>query len=881
MSLWRQITSGVRVLVRRDAADADLAAEMDDYREHARREAVARGLSADAARRAAQLETGPFAAVRDEVRTAGWEYLVATLVADVRYAARRLRRDAAFTVLAASTLALSIGASTAIFSAVNPILFQSLPYPDARRVTMIWDYGVDGARIPVTFGTYREVLARNHTLAAVAAMRPWQPTMVGHDEPERIDGQRVSAGYFRALGVPPFLGRDFTDADDSVNGPNVVILSEGLWRRRFGADGSVVGQDVRLSDNLYTVIGVMPRGFENVIAPTAEMWAPLQYDASLPPDGREWGHHLTMIARVRPGFDTAAAFRDLDAIAKTRTQEFARPPWASLRSGFFVDRLQDEITRGVRPALLAVFGAVMLVLVIACVNVTNLLLARAAQRRAEFAMRSALGAGRGRIVGQLLTETLLLAFVGGTLGLAVAAAGVRALIAVSPPGLPRVGAVHLDGTALAFGLLTTTVVGIAFGLLPALHASRDLHHGMQLGSGSSTRGRQTTRRVLVVAEVALTLVLLVSAGLLFRSLRHVFAVAPGFDPSGVISMQVYAVGHRYDDPAAAHRFFDQALDAVRQLPGVTSVGFTSQLPLTSDFDKYGVQFETSPIDPNQDGSVLRYAVSPGFIETLRIPLRRGRTLDNGDGPGKPVAVLINEAMAKSRFPSKDAIGQRLHLGRTDLPWYTVVGVVADVRQTSLAGGVSNAVYVPASQWYAVDRVRSLVVRSNRDPAALTPAIKRAIWSVDKDQPIVRVATMVELATATAAERQFALVLFESFGITALLLAAIGLYGVVAGAVAERTREIGVRSALGASRSDVVSMIVRQGLTVTAVGVVIGFAGAVAASRALMTLLFAVSPLDGATYLSVGILLFGVSAAACCLPAWRAARIDPSVTLRTD
>jgi putative ABC transport system permease protein len=881
MSLWRQLTGGLRVLLRRAAADADLAAELSAFEQHAADDALARGLSLEAARRTARLETGTFAATRDEVRAAGWEDMVASTAADVRYAARRLRRDLGFTALAASTLALGIGASTAIFSAVNPILFQPLPYPDARRVAMISDYGVDGARIAVTFGSYRELLERSRVLEAAAAMKPWQPTITGEGEPERLDGQRVSAGYFRSLGVLPALGRDFTDEDDRAGGPNVVILSDGLWRRRFGADGTIVGRDIRLSDNLYSVIGVMPRGFENVLAPTAEAWAPLQYDASLPQQGREWGHHLRMVARLRPGIDPAAAKRDLDAIARTPVAEFNRVPWASMGRGLVVDRLQDEITRAVKPALLAVAGAVALVLVIACVNVTNLLLARAARRRTEFAMRAALGAGRGRIIRQLLTESLILALVGGVLGLGVAGLGVRAIIAVSPSELPRVGAIHVDAIALVFGLATTTLVGVFFGLLPALHASRDLHASMQRGSSRSTGGRHATRRALVVAEVALALILVVGAGLLLRSLRQLLVVAPGFDPSGVLTMQVQAAGHQFDVGDATQRFFDRALDAVRRVPGVAAAGFTSQLPLSGDFDKYGVVIESIPIDPNQDGSVLRYAISPGYVEAMRIPLRRGRSIEAADAAGRPVAVLINESMANSRFPGRDAIGQHLHLGRTDLPWYTVVGVVADVRQTSLAVSATNAVYVPLTQWYAPDRVRSLVVRTQGDAAALAPAIKRAIWSVDRDQAIVRVATMDQLAAATAAERRFVLILFEAFGGAALLLAAIGLYGIVAGTVTERTREIGVRSALGASRSEIVTLVLQQGMTLTCAGVAIGVGVALAASRALVTLLFGVSPTDSTTYVSVVALLFTVSAAACSVPAWRAARIDPSITLRDD
>jgi putative ABC transport system permease protein len=871
------------VLAHRDAADRDVDDEVQHYLEEATAALVADGLSPDEARRSARLEIGNTTVMREQIRAYGWENVVSTSRADLRYAARRLRGTPGFTVVAVVTLALGIGASTAIFSAVNPILFQPLPYPGAGRVAMIWDFGVDGARLDVTFGTYRELAERSRSFDALAVMKPWQPTVVGTAQPERLDGQRVSAEYFRALGVRPAIGSDFQTSDDRRDGPNVVILSDGLWRRRFGSDGAIVGRPMTLNDTSYTVAGVMPRDFENVLSPTAEIWAPLQYDASLPPQGREWGHHLRMVGRLRAGVGPDQAKQELDAIAHTPTPAFARPRWAFLAQGFAVNRLQDDVTRAVKPALIAVVGAVILVLAIACVNVTNLLLARGAQRRGEFAMRAALGAGRTRMVRQMLTESLLLAALGGALGMAAADLGVRALVALSPSGLPRVGAIRLDGVVFVFGVAVTTIVGLVFGLMPALQVSRgDLHSGVQHGSPRATGGHQQTRRALVVAEVAFALVLLVSAGLLFRSLQRLFAVDPGFNPSHVLTMQVQTSGHRFDDSGAVHRFFGQALEAVRQVPGVASAGFTGQLPLSGDFEKYGVHFESIPMsDPNEDGSALRYAVSPGYVETMGIPLRRGRLLDEHDVAGRPVAVLISESFANRKFKGQDPVGQRLHLGSTDQPWYTIVGVVGDVKQASLALGQTDAVYVPAVQWPFADRALSLVVHTRGDAASLVPAIRDAIWSVDKDQPIVRVATMDGLVAASAAERRFALILFEAFALVALVLAATGIYGVLSGSVTERMREIGVRSALGASRGDILALVMRQGMTLTGAGVMVGLVGAAGASQALLTLLFGVSRLDPETYVSVIVLLSGVSGIACWMPAWRAARVDPSKTLRAE
>jgi putative ABC transport system permease protein len=796
---------------------------------------------------------------------------------DIRYGIRMLLKKPGFTLIAVVTLALGIGASTAIFSAVNPILFEPLPYPNASRLMMIWETRIDGGQSPGNaFGTYRALVEQSRSFDEIAAMKLWQPTMTSAAEPERLEGQRVSASYFHVLGVAPTLGRDFQPSDDQLNGPKVAILSAGLWRRRFNSDSNILGRQVRLDDESYTVIAVMPNAFENVLAPAAELWAPLQYDMS---QGRAWGHHLRIAGRLRPNVTRDQAKSEIDVISHALVQE---RPTDYGRAGFIVNSLQDDVTGAVKPMLLAVLGAVVLVLMIACVNVTNLLLARAAQRRGEFGMRAALGAQRRRLIRQLLTESLLLAILGGAAGMIVAEISISALVALSPPGLPRAGAIGLDVTVFAFGLGITTLVGLVVGFIPALGASRaDLHTGMQQTSGRTAGGHQLTRRALVVAEVALALILLVGAGLLLRSLQHLFAVDPGFDGSHLLTMQVQTSGQKFNDDITIHRFYAQALGAVRQVPGVTAAEFTSQLPLSGDSDIYGLQFESSPNDPAQDHGAYRYAVTPGYLETIGIPLRRGRLLDEHDVAGAPVSVLINESFAKRKFPGQDPIGQRVHVGRTDLPWYTIVGVVGDVKQNSLAVSQADAVYITPTQWYFADNAMSLVVRTRGEGASLAPAIRSAIWSVDKDQPIIRVATMDQLLAESAAERRFALILFQAFALVALVLAATGIYGVLSGSVTERTREIGVRLALGASRSDILALVVRQGMTLTGLGVVIGLSGALVASQAIVTMLFGISRLDPITYLSVIGLVMGVSVIACWLPARRATKVDPLVALRYE
>jgi hypothetical protein len=780
MSVWRQLIRGLHTLTNRADSDRNVADEVDDYLENARAAHLARGLSPDEALRAARLEIGGVTNAREQVRQYGWENTVEMMLADVRYAGRRFRSNPGFTVVTVVTLAIGIGASTAIFSAVDPILFKSLPYPHADRVAMISDFGAGGAPLDVTFGTYRELVQRSHSFDALAVLNIWQPTLVGDGEPERLDGQSVGGDYFRALGISPMLGRDFTSADDRANGPRVVILSNSLWHRRFSGNRDIIGRSVRLNDEDYVVIGVMPMGFENVVAPSVQIWAPLQYNTVFGPDSREWGHHLRMVGRLRAGVGLTQARNELNAIARTPRSDFPRVPWASLQNGLLVHSLQDDVTSGVKPVLLAVLGAVILVLLIACANVTNLLLASGARRRGEFAMRAALGARRTRLTQQLLTESLLLAVVGGALGMIVAELGIRALIVLSPAGLPRVGAIRLDAAVFAFGLVVTTLIGLSVGVIPALRASRaELNLGLQQASNRTTGGHKITREALVVAEVA-----------------------------------------------------------------------------------------------------LEYSVTPSYFATMHIPLRSGRLLGAQDRSGAPRSALINESFAK-RFPHEDPIGQRLDFGPVDGQRYTIVGVVGDVKQSSLTDGETDAIYVTPTQWHWVENPMSLVVRAHGNAAALAPAVRSAIRSVDKNQPIFRVTTMDDLVDRSVADRHFALILFESFGLVALVLAAVGIYGVLSSSVTEKVREIGIRAALGATPESILTLVLGQGMKLTALGIAIGLAGAAMATRAITSMLFGVSRLDVITYLAVVVTLGAVAVIACGLPAWRAARLDPNRALRAE
>jgi putative ABC transport system permease protein len=878
MNWWQRLS-------RRRQMEEQLNNEVQFHIEQHAADLMARGIDPENARRQARLAIGGPEQVKEGCRDARGTRWLEELLQDSRYAARVLRQNLGFAAVSVLTLALGIGATTTIFSAANPILFEPLPYPHAERVATISYAGADGSRSPQAFGTYRELAARSRLFDAFAVFKPWQPTLTGPSQPERLDGNRVTSAYFQVLGVAPALGHDFDPADDRSGGPNVVILSNAVWQRRFHGDHTIVGHQITLDDNLYTVAGVMPATFENVLAPSIEIWSLLQYDATLPANGREWGQHLSMVARLRRGVAMEQGKRELDEIARSPVPEFSRPPWCSMNHGLIAKPLRDDITRGVKPALLALFGAVILVLAIASVNVANLVLARGAQRRGEFSMRTALGAGRIRLVRQLLAESLLLTLMGGALGIALTGLGVRALVALSPPDMPRLAAIQVNMPVFIFGFGVTVLIGLAVGLTPALHVSYgDLHVGLQQSSQRSTGGQQLTRRALVVTEVALALLLLVGAGLLLRSIERLFAVAPGFNASHVLAMQVQvSSAHRFPNSTAIHRFYAQALDAVTRVPGVERAAFTSQLPLNADSTEiYGGHFEDDN-NPGDSNAAFRSAVTPGYFELMGIPLIRGRLLAPRDmEPSAVRPVLINQSFARRKFPGQDPIGRRVRFGGPDSrPWDVIVGLVGDVNQMSLATGQADTVYVATAQWLWADNPLWLVVRSHGDAAALAPAVKKAVWSVDKDQPIVRVATMESIVTASAAQRRFALTLFEAFALAALLLAGIGIFGILSGSVTERIREIGVRSALGASRGDILALVIREGMTLAGLGATLGLGGAVFGTRVLVSLLFGVPRLDPITYLGAAALLGGVSAVACLIPAWRAMRVDPAITLRAE
>jgi putative ABC transport system permease protein len=886
MSVFRQIARGWRGLIHRTEVDRDLNDEVQHFFDQATNAGLRDGLSHADARRAASIAMGNTTVAREHVRAYGWENVIETVMADVRLAIRLLRTNPAFSIIAVLTLAIGIGASTAIYSVVRPNLLAPVPYAGADRLVVVSDRARDGTPLPPTFGTFTELRTRARSFTQLAASDGWQVSLTGTTEPELLHGERISANFFTTLGVRPSVGRDFFSAEDSPDAPRVAILSDGLVQRRFAGDRSVVGKDILLDDVKYTVVGIMPRGFLDLFAPAADIWTPLRSPVHSDFDSREWGHHYRITGRLAQGASVRQTTAELSAIAAAPVSEFARPPWADMHSGIDVRPMSRAAVGSAAPTLFAIVGATVLLLLIACANVVNLLLARGAKRRTEFGMRIALGAERSRLVRQLLTENLVLATVAGVFALGIAWIGVRALVALSPPGLPRVDAIRVDARTFVFAFLATTIVGICVGIAPALRLSRGtLSDRIRGGSRGIAGGRAGLRGALVVGEFALALVLLVGAGLLMRSVQRLFAVDPGFDPSHRITMEVVVPASAMRSDTATRLFFDEALAAVRQVPGVERAAFTSLLPMSGNFEAYGAQVASAPGQKaNELSSALRYSVTPDYFAAMGMTLRNGRLFQPSDITGGGEPVVVSESFARGEFGNADPIGQRVKFGPEVNPsrsWDVIVGVVADVKHVSLDDGDNPAFYVLPSQWPRADRTQTLVVRTSGDAASLAGSLKRAIWSVSREAPIQHVATLESLIGTTASSRRFVLIVIETFALAALVLAAIGLYGVISGGVAERTREIGIRSALGASPTSVVAQVLQRGGMLAAAGALIGVLAAVGASRLLETLLFGISRADPVTYGGVLAMLSAVTVAACWIPARRAARIDPAITLRSD
>ena len=808
------------------------------------------------------------------------EGIVEGFVADFRLALRLLRRAPAFAIVCVLTLGLAIGAATAIYGIASPLLLEPLPYPRPQQLVVVSERDAHGDASNVGFATFDDLRREARSIEHSAAMGSWLPTLVGSSDAERLSGTRVSAEYFRMLGVAPALGRDFRREEDAPGRNRVVMLSHGLWQRRFGGDSAIAGRTILLDDIEHEVAGVMPATFDDVLNPEAQVWRVLGYDATQPWACRSC-RHLRVAARMRDGTDADAAAAELSTLLRAIVAEHPRD-YPSAVVG--VESMRDRAIARVRAPVTAVLGAVALVLLIAVANVTNLQLARAARREGEFAVRTALGAGRGRLARQLLAEGLVLATAGGALGLAVASVALPALVAQLPAYVPRLAAARLDSGVLAATMLVTGIVALVVGLVPVMRSDRSLAAAVAQGAGRVVGPRRAIARGgLVVGEVALAMVLLVGAGLLARSLSRLLAEEMGFDARGLLTLEVQSSGAAYAEPGQVYAYHDRLLEAVRAVPGVEDAALTSQLPLGGNMDSYGIRAFDKPLaNPELSPSADRYVVTPGFARTMRIRMLRGRGIEPSDVRDSAAKVaLVSESLARRIWPGEDPLGKRIRMGDTTAGWRTVVGVVADVRHSGLDAAVTQQVWIPERQWTWADDQVVLVVRARGDAAALAPAVRHAVRSVDPLQPISRVATMEQVVASSTAQRRMALVLFAAFAVASLLLASAGIYGVLAGSVAERTREIGVRSALGARPGQILALVVSQGARMAAVGLLIGLALSAGLSRFVESLLYEVRPGDPLTLLVVVLTLGAVALAACLVPALRAVRIAPMTALRSE
>jgi putative ABC transport system permease protein len=870
-------------LSRRDAGEDELAEELRFHREMLEARYRESGLDAAAARRAARIDLGGAAQIAEGWRDQRSLPILETLWLDVRYGVRTLRRTPAFTTAALLTLALGIGANTAIFTVVDAVLLRPLPYFEPQRLVTVGDRTPEGFSSSVGFTTVVDWRGRSHSFEHIALMRSWQPTLVVNGEAERLKAVRVSWNYFDMMGVRPALGRGFTADDDRPESWRVLLLSDALWRRRFNADASIVGRTITMNDRQYQVVGVMPAGFEPLDAMqfyqvAAEVWAPIGYALDGDSSCRSC-QHLRAVARLKPGVTVSQATVEMNAIREQMRREY---PTDYDAGSIAIVPLRDAITGVVRRPLLVLLAAVGFVLLIACANIANLLLARSVARQREFALRTVLGAARARIVRQLLTESLVLSLAGAALGMAFAAVAVNALPAFAPQTLPRLDHVAVDARVLTFTAVIAVLAGVLFGLVPAWRAAVDAPQTLATDSRGSIGGPRRARAVLVVADLVLALVLLTAAGLMLRTVASLTRADPGFETSGILTLQYSLVGKAYAEDPAVVAFQDRMLEKVRALPGVESAALADQVPFGGNYDCRGFhaigRMKANTVD---DPCIQRYGVTPEYARVMGIPLLAGRFISPDDTAASQPVIVISAATARLVWGSDTPIGAQVRLGSpTEGQWRTVVGVVGDVHHADVTQPVTPAVYTPQAQF--TDSFLVAIVKVARgDPASLVAPVRGVLRELDPSVPVYDVATLPALVEKASAQQRFVMRLLGGFAAVALLLAAVGLYGVVSYSVAQRTREVGLRVALGARRRDVLRLVLSSGLVLVGVGLGFGVIASLAATRVLDTLVFGVSAVDPPTFIGAAAVLTLVALAAHWVPLRRALRIDPAQALRAE
>ena len=812
---------------------------------------------------------------------------MANLIQDIRYAVRRLLKNRSFSIVAVIAVALGIGANSAMFSVINAVLLRPLPYQSPERLVTIWEESPvrDMYELPISLANYRDWVDQNTVFEQISAYTFSNLNLSGAGEPERVFAVRSSANLFSLVGAAPLLGRPFLAEEDKEGDARVVILSNGLWQRRFGSNSRIIGEPVTLNNQTYTVVGVMPAGFQfpvgfgylgKVLNDPVDLYVPIAATAN---EARRGSFSFFCIGRLKHGVNFDQARTEMTAIEGRIVEQY---PGENSGIGISLIPTHEQTVKEIRPALLVLLGAVAFLLLIACTNIANLLLARAASREREIAIRTALGASRVRVLRLLLTESVILSLAGGLLGLLLALWGTDALMALAPDNIPRLSEVGVDGRVFGFTLAVSILTGIVFGLVPAIHASKpDLNEALKEGARGLTGGiaGKRIRNVLVAVEVALSLVLLIGAGLMIRSFSRLQQMDLGFNPDNVVALSLSLSQTRYPEDHHRIAFFQTALERLQSLSGVQSAGATTGLPLTLSISGSDFRIEGRPEpEPGTEMIISTRSVSPGYFGTLGIRLIKGRDFSDSDTSDAPKVAVINSDLARIYFSNEDPLGKRITFDDGQ-SWLSIAGVIDDIKQLGLDSSARPEVYFPYPQ--ATHPSMSIVVRTASNPASLLAAVKSKIQEIDQDLPIEDLMTMEQLLSNSVSGPRFNMLLLSVFAVVALVLAAVGIYGVMSYSVSQRIHEIGIRMALGAQSSEVLKLVVKQGMFLTLAGLVTGVAASLLLTQLMSSMLFGVTATDPVTFAAVLALLAGVALGACFIPARRAAKVDPMVALRHE